>query len=145
MLFRSQQRVAIARAIVTDPDLVVADEPTGDLDAKNAEATLGLLRELTDAFGKTIVMVTHDPRVEEVADRVLWLEDGRIRDRRSEVHSWARDPVCGMKVDGWSAEHVVDHTTGRYVFCSQRCLQRFAEDPDAYASVTAEVAGREGS
>src|SRR5512139_1772578 len=65
-----QQRVAIARAIVTDPDLIVADEPTGDLDARNAEAILGLLRQLRHDFGKTVVMVTHDPRALRFVDDV---------------------------------------------------------------------------
>lgn len=73
-----QQRVAIARAIVTDPDLIVADEPTGDLDARNAEATLGLLRELKNAFGKTIVMVTHDPRALRFVDDVFHLDKGLL-------------------------------------------------------------------
>ena len=73
-----QQRLAIARAIVTDPDLIVADEPTGDLDAKNAEATLGLLRELKDAFGKTVVMVTHDPRALRFVDQVFHLDKGLL-------------------------------------------------------------------
>jgi len=71
-----QQRVAIARAIVTDPDLVVADEPTGDLDARNAELTLGLLRSLTHDFGKTIVMVTHDPRALRFVDQTFHLDKG---------------------------------------------------------------------
>jgi putative ABC transport system ATP-binding protein len=71
-----QQRVAIARAVVTDPDLVVADEPTGDLDAKNAVEVLGLLRELNRAFGKSIVMVTHDPRAERYVDLVIHLDKG---------------------------------------------------------------------
>src|SRR5947208_15980099 len=56
-----EQRVAIARAVVTDPTIIVADEPTGDLDAKNAQETLDLLRQLNEEFEKTIVMVTHDP------------------------------------------------------------------------------------
>jgi putative ABC transport system ATP-binding protein len=71
-----QQRVAIARAIVTDPDLIVADEPTGDLDARNAEAILSLLRQLKNEFGKTIVMVTHDPRALRFVDQAFHLDKG---------------------------------------------------------------------
>jgi putative ABC transport system ATP-binding protein len=71
-----QQRVAIARAIVTDPDLIVADEPTGDLDARNAEDVLGLLRQLRTDFGKTIVMVTHDPRALRFVDFAYHLDKG---------------------------------------------------------------------
>src|SRR4029077_641174 len=69
-----QQRVAIARAIVTDPEIVVADEPTGDLDARNAESVLEMLRELRTQFDKTILLVTHDARVEKYADEVLRLD-----------------------------------------------------------------------
>jgi putative ABC transport system ATP-binding protein len=75
-----QQRVAIARAIVTDPDLIVADEPTGDLDARNAEAILGLLRQLKEEFGKSIVMVTHDPRALRFVDAVFHLDKGVLLD-----------------------------------------------------------------
>jgi putative ABC transport system ATP-binding protein len=75
-----QQRVAIARAIVTDPDLLVADEPTGDLDAKNAVDILTLLHELNRAFEKTIVMVTHDPRAERWVDTVVRLDKGVLVD-----------------------------------------------------------------
>ena len=71
-----QQRVAIARAIVTDPDLIVADEPTGDLDARNAEAILDLLRLLRQHFGKTVVMVTHDPRALRFVDDAYHLDKG---------------------------------------------------------------------
>jgi putative ABC transport system ATP-binding protein len=73
-----EQRVAIARAIVTDPTLLVADEPTGDLDAKNAEETLDLLHRLNAEFKKTIVMVTHDPKAALRAKRTLHLEKGRL-------------------------------------------------------------------
>jgi putative ABC transport system ATP-binding protein len=71
-----QQRVAIARALVTDPDLIVADEPTGDLDARNAEDILGLLRQLKNEFGKTVVMVTHDPRALRFVDQAFHLDKG---------------------------------------------------------------------
>jgi putative ABC transport system ATP-binding protein len=77
-----QQRVAIARAIVTDPEIVVGDEPTGDLDAKNAEEVLGLLRALKQEFGKTVVIVTHDPRAERYVDEVLLLDKGVFQGTR---------------------------------------------------------------
>ncbi len=73
-----QQGVAIGRAQVSDPDLIVADEPTGDLDAKNAEAILRLLRQLKEEFGKTIVMVTHDPRALRFVDEVFHLDKGLL-------------------------------------------------------------------
>jgi putative ABC transport system ATP-binding protein len=73
-----QQRVGIARAIVTDPTLIVADEPTGDLDSRSAEEILQLLRELQQGLTKTILMVTHDPRAAAKAERVLHLEKGRL-------------------------------------------------------------------
>src|ERR1700676_3432137 len=73
-----EQRVAIARAIVTDPTLLLADEPTGDLDAKSAEDVLDLLVELNRQFAKTIVMVTHDPRAAERARTMVHLEKGQL-------------------------------------------------------------------
>jgi putative ABC transport system ATP-binding protein len=73
-----EQRVAIARAIVTDPTILVADEPTGDLDAKNAEETLELLHRLNEEFQKTIVMVTHDPKAASRAKHALHLEKGQL-------------------------------------------------------------------
>lgn len=71
-----QQRVAIARAIVADPAFILADEPTGDLDARSAEDMLVLLRELNRAFQKTIVMVTHDARARGHVDDVIYLDKG---------------------------------------------------------------------
>jgi len=75
-----QQRVGIARAIVTDPELIVADEPTGDLDAKSAEEILDLLEELRAGLEKTIILVTHDPRAARRTDRILRLEKGILVD-----------------------------------------------------------------
>ncbi len=72
------QRVAIARAIVTDPTVLLADEPTGDLDAESAERVLRLIERLNTEFEKTIILVTHDPRAAEHAHRVLHLEKGKL-------------------------------------------------------------------
>jgi putative ABC transport system ATP-binding protein len=77
-----QQRVAIARALVTEPAVVLADEPTGNLDRRTGDHVLTLLRELCDVHGQTVVMVTHDPRDAARADRIVRLEDGRIVDEQ---------------------------------------------------------------
>jgi putative ABC transport system ATP-binding protein len=73
-----QQRVSIARALLLAPDLVLADEPTGNLDTKSGREVLRVLRELNEAEGHTIVMVTHDPAAAATADRVIFLRDGKI-------------------------------------------------------------------
>ncbi|MEU7400041.1 ABC transporter ATP-binding protein, partial [Streptomyces sp. NPDC044948] len=75
-----QQRVAVARALVTGPDVIFADEPTGALDTGTAAEVLGLLRNAVDALGATVVMVTHDPAAAAWADRVLFLADGAFAD-----------------------------------------------------------------
>ncbi len=75
-----EQRVAIARALVADPALLVADEPTGDLDREAADAILGLLQTLVREQHKTVVMVTHDPRAADAAMRILHLEKGRLQE-----------------------------------------------------------------
>jgi putative ABC transport system ATP-binding protein len=76
-----EQRVAIARAIVSDPTILVCDEPTGDLDRKTADEVLGLLRMLNRAHGKTIVVVTHDPMAADFATHILHLEKGTLVER----------------------------------------------------------------
>ncbi len=73
-----EQRVAIARAIVTDPAIIVADEPTGDLDKASAHDVMTLLQELNGGLGKTIIMVTHDPKTTDYARRTLHLDKGRL-------------------------------------------------------------------
>ena len=73
-----QQRVAIARALVTDPTLLICDEPTGDLDRKTADEVLRLLQRLNSEFGKTIIMVTHDPKAAEYARRTVHLDKGTL-------------------------------------------------------------------
>jgi putative ABC transport system ATP-binding protein len=73
-----QQRVAIARALVTEPTVLFADEPTGNLDSATGQEILDLMREAVDAYGQTTMMVTHDPRAAATADRVLFLADGEL-------------------------------------------------------------------
>jgi putative ABC transport system ATP-binding protein len=75
-----QQRVALARALVADPALILGDEPTGNLDSHAGDEVVQLLRHVVDAFGRTTVIVTHDPRIAAYADRIVFLKDGQIVD-----------------------------------------------------------------
>lgn len=75
-----QQRVAIARALAAEPSLVLADEPTGNLDSRAGDEIAGLLRQISDQWERTILMVTHDPRIAAYADRIVFLKDGVIVD-----------------------------------------------------------------
>ena len=77
-----QQRVAIARALATRPDLVFADEPTGNLDSRTSREVLSLLAGASTEYGQSIAMVTHDPIAASYADRILFLADGRVVDDR---------------------------------------------------------------
>lgn len=129
-----KQRVAIARALINQPPIILADEPTGNLDSHKGQEVMMILHDIARDDGCAVLMVTHDPRVEEVADRVLWLEDGGIRDRKSDEHSWVKDPVCGMRVDEWTATHRKHYQGNDFVFCSSRCIDRFNKSPEKYLS-----------
>ena len=128
-----KQRVAIARALINRAPLVLADEPTGNLDTQKGQEVTMILHDIARDEGASVVLVTHDPRIEPVADRILWIEDGSIKDRKSEIHNWAEDPVCGMRVDEWATQFSATHRGQRYAFCSKRCQERFEATPDAYA------------
>jgi putative ABC transport system ATP-binding protein len=130
-----KQRVAIARALINQPTIILADEPTGNLDSHKGQEVMMILHDIARDDGCAVLMVTHDPRVEEIADRVLWLEDGALRDRKSEQHSWVQDPVCGMRVDEWTASVSTEYEGKRIVFCSHRCLERFNKEPERYMSI----------
>ena len=75
-----QQRVAVARALVAEPALILADEPTGNLDTRSGDEIASLLRQVTKEYGRTVVMVTHDPRIAAYADRIVFLKDGKVVD-----------------------------------------------------------------
>ncbi|MEQ9815521.1 MAG: ATP-binding cassette domain-containing protein [Azospirillaceae bacterium] len=90
-----KQRVAIARALVSNPDIIFADEPTAALDKVSGLAAVRLFKELGSARGTTTVMVTHDPRILDLADRVVTLEDGRIIENR--IGTLQRDDIAGRK------------------------------------------------
>jgi putative ABC transport system ATP-binding protein len=131
-----KQRVAIARALINAPPLILADEPTGNLDSMNGQEVTMILHDIARDEGRSVILVTHDPRVEDVADRILWLEDGALHDRKAERHAWVHDPVCGMRVDEWTATATSEHAGRRYVFCSHRCLERFTAAPERYLAGT---------
>ena len=118
-----QQRVSVARALANDPPVLLADEPTANLDAAHGRDIARLLRQLADEDGRAVVIVSHDARLREVADRVLWLEDGTFR----EVAALAVDPVCGMSVER-TGPHL-DHAGRTLWFCSEGCRQEFLGDP----------------
>ena len=90
-----EQRVAIARAIVTDPDLILADEPTGNLDAQAANDVLNLLSRLNREFGKTVVMVTHDPHAAKFASKVRYLDKGELLDEGKLPEDWSGLAAAG--------------------------------------------------
>jgi putative ABC transport system ATP-binding protein len=96
-----QQRVAVARALVAEPALILADEPTGNLDTRSGDEIAGLLRQVTKEYGRTVVMVTHDPRIAAYADRIVFLKDGHVVDETNlETHNSAETIADRMKEIG---------------------------------------------
>lgn len=89
-----EQRVAIARAIVTDPDLLLCDEPTGNLDARSAQEVLTLLARLNKEHGKTVVMVTHDPHAAHFASKIRYLEKGELLPEGDVPEEWRSAPTA---------------------------------------------------
>ena len=122
-----KQRVAIARAIINDPALILADEPTANLDSSHGHETMWLLREIAKNRGRGVVIVSHDQRIRDIADRVLWLEDGQFK----EAVIMATDPVCGMAVEGEKAVSAEWYGT-TFFFCARGCRDEFLRSPEKF-------------
>jgi putative ABC transport system ATP-binding protein len=115
-----KQRVAIARSLVNDPALILADEPTANLDSKIGHDVMRLLRRIAKEQQRGVIIVSHDQRIKDIADRVLWLEDGEFKD----MVTMAIDPVCGMSVERERAITTVWDGQS-YHFCSRGCRDEF--------------------
>jgi putative ABC transport system ATP-binding protein len=115
-----KQRVAIARALVNDPSLILADEPTANLDSKIGHEIMRLLRHIAKEQGRSVVIVSHDQRIRDIADRILWLEDGEFR----EIVTMAVDPICGMSVEQEKAISL-EWQEQTYYFCAKGCRDEF--------------------
>ncbi len=120
-----KQRVAIARALVNDPALILADEPTANLDSKIGQEVMRIMRRIAKEQRRSVIIVSHDPRIKEIADRVLWLEDGQFKDM---VHM-ATDPVCGMSIEGEKAAASAEFEGQTYFFCAPGCRDDFISEP----------------
>lgn len=124
-----KQRVSIARALINDPTLILADEPTANLDSKIGHDIMHLLHRIAKEQDLSVVIVSHDQRIKDVADRVLWLEDGQFK----EMATMATDPVCGMSVDRGKA--VAGEWQGQqFYFCSRGCKAEFMVDPETFVA-----------
>jgi putative ABC transport system ATP-binding protein len=119
-----KQRVAIARALVNDPAILFADEPTANLDSKIGHEIMRLLRSVAKEQGRSVIIVSHDQRIKDIADRVLWLEDGEFK----EMTTMAIDPVCGMSLEKDKAVATLEQNGVRYHFCSRGCRAEFLDE-----------------
>jgi putative ABC transport system ATP-binding protein len=122
-----KQRIAIARALANEAAVILADEPTANLDSSHGREIARVLRDLATDDGLAVVIVSHDARLKDIADRVLWLEDGQFR----ELAAMATDPVCKMHVD--PAEAITDEHDGDVLwFCSTYCRDEYAAAPEHF-------------
>ena len=123
-----KQRVAIARALANNPDLILADEPTANLDSVRGREVMFLLKQIAAEMGKAVVIVSHDHRIREVASRIVWLEDGTFR---SDVLT-VRDPVCSRVIEMEGAPKIEIDGVSSY-FCGDNCRKLFEMEPTRYS------------
>ena len=128
-----KQRVAIARALVNQPTIILADEPTANLDSHHGHETMRLLRRIAREEQRSVIIVSHDQRIKDIADRILWLEDGAFKN----VVEMAADPVCGMSVDKDSAPAQVEWQGRMFYFCARGCRDEFLAAPETFVPAQA--------
>lgn len=116
-----KQRVSIARSLANDPKLILADEPTANLDSKRGREVMRLLKSVAKNMGKTVVIVSHDQRLAEIADRILWMEDGQIR-AKEELET---DANCGSSVEVNPKTPTLSYRGKNYYFCSEICKKEY--------------------
>ena len=124
-----KQRVSIARALINEPKLILADEPTANLDSKSGHEVMMLLHDIAKRQRKTVVIVSHDMRIMDIADRILQLEDGKLKEGGIFL---AKDPVCGMEIPKEKAVAKSVYEGETYYFCSKTCQQKFEENPQMF-------------
>jgi putative ABC transport system ATP-binding protein len=132
-----KQRVSIARALVNEPILLLADEPTANLDSSHGRDVMRLLRDIARSGHRAVIVVSHDQRIREVADHVLWLEDGRL----SDIGKMTRDPVCGMSVDVNNSVSL-PWDGALFHFCSDGCRWEFERNPERFIGTANSPPGR---
>ncbi len=123
-----KQRVAIARALVNQPDIILADEPTANLDSHHGHETMRLLRNIAKEENRSVIIVSHDQRIRDIADRIFWLEDGEFKS----MVEMATDPVCGMSLDKENVPIQAEWNGRTYYFCANGCRLEFLDTPEKF-------------
>ena len=117
-----KQRGSIARALINDPKIILADEPTANLDSKNGHKIMEILKNIAKNQQKTVIIVSHDMRIIDIADRTLWLEDGKIKEGEMII---VIDPVCEMKLQKETAPYNLQIGENTYYFCGKKCKEAY--------------------
>lgn len=118
-----KQRVSIARSLANDPKLILADEPTANLDSKRGREIMRLLRSVAKNMGKLVIVVSHDQRLTEIADRVFWMEDGQLKlSEKLET-----DPNCNSSIEISSSIPLLNYRGKKHYFCSEACKKEYIE------------------
>jgi putative ABC transport system ATP-binding protein len=125
------QRVAIARALANNPSIILADEPTASLDSETGFKVVQLLRDVAKENKTTVVIVTHDTRIKNLADRILLLSDGKLT-FKSSTSGAVIDPVCLMVLPPGKTNYLSEFEGKMYHFCMERCKKEFDKNPSQY-------------